>query len=69
MRLRDYSHQVDAGDQAVQFNPLLSITWDEEGEGATIPSEGPQMTTCNLLLQLCNFSRTREIQILCRIFI
>ena len=44
MRLRDYSHQVDAGDHAVQFNPLLSITWDEEGKEATIPSEGPQMT-------------------------
>jgi hypothetical protein len=47
MRLRDYSHQVDAGDHAVQFNPLLSITWYEEGKGGggAIPSVGPQMTT------------------------
>jgi hypothetical protein len=29
MRLQDYSHQVDAWNHQVQFNPLLSITSDE----------------------------------------
>jgi len=56
MRVRDYSHQVGVGDHAVQFKPLFSITWSREG--ATNPSEGPQMTI--LAIYFYNFAIAHE---------